>query len=289
MKVNSNLVQDIVTYYKNKLRSIYTESEAYSLLYTLIFQFFGFSKIDLVKQSNLRLNESEMLKIHFAIKDLINQKPIQYITGKLEFLDLELQIEAGVLIPRPETEQLVQLIIDDLKQKDTFYNIMDIGTGSGCIPLALKYYLNNISASGIDISASAIELARKNADLLSLDVKFERIDVFDESQINGIDMFDLIVSNPPYVKESEKQFMQKNVLDYEPDLALYVSDENPLKYYDRIAQIGRKILKDKGSLYFEINEFLGSEMIALLNKYNYQNIIVKKDFNNRDRFVSAFK
>ena len=278
-----------MAYYKLKLGQTYSENEASSLLYTLISQFFGYSKIDLVKQSDLRLNESEILKIHFAIKDLISQKPIQYITGKVEFLDLELQIKKGVLIPRPETEELVQLIIEDLKQRKSNYSLLDIGTGSGCIPLALKHYLKDIRACGIDVSSEALELARKNAEILKLDVSFKSVDILDLGQIKSLDKVDLIVSNPPYVRESEKKHMQKNVLDYEPDLALYVSDENPLKFYDRIALIGTEILNENGLLYFEINEYLGKEMIELLDKYGYQNIQIKKDYNDRDRFISAIK
>lgn len=289
MKVNSNLISDIIHYYKEKLQSSYSDNESSSLLYTLIDHFFNISRLDLIKQDDMRLSESEMLKIHFAVKDLLLNKPIQYITGKVEFLNLELKIHEGILIPRPETEQLVQLILENTNTLKPGSSILDIGTGSGCIPLALKHHQRSLNISAIDISKEAIKLARLNAEAYQLEVQFNQIDVFDDLQVKALGKFDTIVSNPPYVRNSEKKDMQKNVLDFEPELALYVSDEDPLIYYERIAQLGKKMLNDNGVLYFEINENLGELMLELLDKYGYQNIQIKKDFNDRDRFVYALK
>lgn len=289
MKVNSNLIKDILHHYKERLGSCFSESEALSLLYTLMDHFFKISKLDLVKQPTIRLSESEMLKIHFAVKDLLKHKPIQYITGKVEFLDLELQIKEGILIPRPETEQLVQLILDNLVSVNKNLSVLDIGTGSGCISLALKHHQSTLNVIGMDLSEESIELARINAKSHKIDVKFVQMDVFNETKVQSLGKFEIIVSNPPYVRDCERKHMQKNVLDFEPELALFVRDDDPLRYYKWIAQLGRQMLSDKGVLYFEINESLGKDILELLHKYDYQNIQIKKDFNDRNRFVCAFK
>lgn len=289
MKVSSNLISDLIPYYKQKLMAVYSASESSSLLYRLFEHFFGISRIQLVKQADMRLSESEMLKLHFAVKDLLLNKPIQYITGKLEFLDLELQIQEGVLIPRPETEQLVQIVMENIKTRNTELSILDIGTGSACIPIALKHQQKDLLMSAIDVSVDAIELAKRNAAAHQLRIDFKLMDVFSDSQMESLDKFDIIISNPPYVRNAEKKKMQKNVLDYEPELALYVSDDNPLLYYERIARLAKDMLKQHGELYFEINEYLGEEIRELLVNNGYQDIQILKDFNGRDRFAHALK
>lgn len=286
MQVNSNLLSDILKYYKLKLESAFNEQESISLLYKLFDDFFGYSKIDMVKNSEIRLSESELLKVHFAVKDLLESKPIQYITGKVEFLDFKLSIEEGVLIPRPETEELVQLIIEGVKVNSGL-RVLDIGSGSGCIPIALKSCMKSSEVIGIDVSKIAIQLARKNALTNKLDVDFRKIDVFKDDQVLSLGKFDILVSNPPYVRNLEKSMMQANVLNYEPELALFVDDQDPLIYYKQIAQLGKKLLNEGGKLYFEINEALGDEMIALMNSYGYQKVQLIKDFNNKDRFIKA--
>ena len=244
--------------------------------------------MDLVSNDEIRLSESEMLKLHFAVKELLNNKPVQYITGEAYFADLKLCVDESVLIPRPETEQLVELILSDLHSAEEL-RCVDIGTGSGCIPLSLKHRKQSWGMCGIDLSKGALEIARKNARELSLDVQFVNIDVFNKELMNDLGVFDVMISNPPYIKENEKVLMSQNVLDHEPEQALFVPSDDPLKFYTHIAKLGRVMLKDRGLIYFEINEAHGEEMLEMMHKLGYRQILLKKDFNDKDRFVCALK
>lgn len=220
------------------------------------------------------------MKINEIIKDLIANKPIQYILGKANFFNLSFIVNKHVLIPRQETEQLINWILNY-----EFNSVLDIGTGSACIPISLsKNSTANITA--IDISSNAIKIAKKNADNYNLNITFLCEDIF---KFNPDSKFDLIVSNPPYVLESEMKKMHKNVLNFEPHNALFVEDSDPLIFYNYIAQFAFKYLNSKGALFFEINESFGVEIKLILNKLDFVNIELKKDLNGKDRMIKAIK
>ncbi len=270
-------------YFIESLSDQYELRELNSFFFLLIENVKQWNKIDFSIHRKLEVTKEEYFIFKNAIKSLRSKTPIQYIIGHVIFYDLHLKVNKNVLIPRPETEELIRLIKDN-NIPHSPQNILDIGTGSGCIILALKTFFLDSYCLGIDISKAAIETAKKNAQNLGLDVCFLREDVFN---YNGTKKFDLIVSNPPYVTESEKKLMDSNVIDYEPHRALFVKDANPLLYYKRIAELGIKTLNNNGKIYFEINEKYGYEVVYLLKELGYKNLSLKKDFQERNRFVSA--
>jgi release factor glutamine methyltransferase len=206
--------------------------------------------------------------------------------GETEFFGLRLKVAPGVLIPRPETEELVQWIIDLVKPADP--SILDIGTGSGCIALALKNELKNAQVSAVDFAEHALEIARKNVRMNQLEVEFIKADILNWQNYNW-ELFDVIVSNPPYVREQEKKAMQPNVLKFEPEKALFVSDDKPLVFYREIARFAQKYLKDEGELFFEINENLGEETVELLQGENFSDVELKKDLHGKMRMLKCRK
>jgi release factor glutamine methyltransferase len=224
-----------------------------------------------------------------TIKDIIQQlesgKPIQYIIGETEFYGLTIKVNTDVLIPRPETEELVDLILKSKSNKPL--RILDMGTGSGCIAIALAKNLTESMVLGVDISDTALVIAKENARLNNVNVRFELVDILNiNEKLNG-DKFDLIVSNPPYVRQSESGLMKNNVLGYEPHIALFVDDENPLIFYNAIVQKAGELLKPNGKIYCEINEAFGKELVELFSDYKLLDINIHKDINNKYRFISA--
>ncbi len=285
MKVPSNKIADIFRHYLQVLEGIYELSEAKSFLYLLLDHFFTITRLDLAKNPDARLSESELLKIHFAVKELMNHKPIQHIIGSSSFCGFEFCVNSEVLIPRPETEELVERIIQDVD--DANVSILDIGTGSGCIAISVSKKLPNSMIHAIDVSEDALIIAKKNAKLNGAAVNFLQMDILSNKETACLPKFDIIVSNPPYVRESEKTLMQKNVLDYDPELALFVSDEDPFIFYRVITELGKNHLNQNGKIYFEINEAFGCEISKLLEDRNYSDIKIHKDFRSKDRFISA--
>ena len=213
-------------------------------------------------------------------------EPIQYIFGETDFLDFKIKVTPSVLIPRPETEELVHWIIE--KRIPNNSRILDVGTGSGCIALALKKRLKNCNVFGVDISAEALEVARKNGKINKLHVDFFQADILKWEQIQW-EKFDVIISNPPYVRLSEKLEMNNNVLLYEPEKALFVTNEDPLVFYRTIAAFANKYLNEDGKLYFEINEYLAFEMKNLMLGMGFNNVEIKKDINGKNRMIYCEK
>lgn len=212
-------------------------------------------------------------------------EPLQYIEGRTLFLGREFWVAPGVLIPRPETEELVELM---LKEIPADARILDVGTGSGCIAISLAKALPDALVTAWDVSPEALSVARANARKLQADVRFVECDVL-ACQVDEVGLYDVIVSNPPYVTEAEKADMEPNVLQWEPSLALFVPDDDPLRFYRRIAVLGRDMLADGGRLYFEINRAYGREMVEMLRTMGYVRVRVKKDLSQNDRFVIAEK
>lgn len=286
MKVPSNLVKDIRKYYCELLCSLYEKDEANAMILILFKYYFNIDRVRMVLEPDLRLSESEMLKIHFAVKDLLRNKPIQYVTGETEFCDLKFKVNENVLIPRPETAEMISKIVNS--QHSTVNNhcsIIDIGTGSGCIAISLAKMISNSNVYALDISEEALKIAKENAFNNNVNVSFIHDDILNLK--NNIETkFDIIVSNPPYVRELEKVEMHNNVLKWEPHKALFVSDNDPLIFYRNILEFAKTHLKDNGEVWFEINEYLGKEMSDLCHESGFSDVKIYKDFRDRDRVMS---
>lgn len=284
MKVPSNLVRDIRNYYCEQLCSIYDKNESNTLILILFEYYFNINRIKMSLEPELRLSESEMLKLHFAVKDLLKNKPIQYIIGETEFCDLKFKVNENVLIPRPETSELVRLIAN-IHQPSTISNILDIGTGSGCIAISLAKMIPQSNVYALDISEKALDVAKENAINNNVNITFIHDDILTKTQTLTQTKFDIIVSNPPYVRELEKVDMHNNILQWEPHNALFVSDEDPLIFYRSILEFSKKHLKENGEIWFEINEYLGKEMKDLCEEAGFSNIEIYKDFRDKERFL----
>jgi release factor glutamine methyltransferase len=246
----------------------------------------SFSTADLLVKGDTALDSSQSAFVEESVKRLKKYEPVQYITGETDFLDLKLKVTPATLIPRPETEELVMWVAEHLNSSGM--HVLDIGTGSGCIALGIKSRNPEVIAEAWDVSDEALKTAKENAETNNLDVKFEKVDILNfEPDEKYTGRYDVIVSNPPYVRESEKELMEKNVLDYEPHLALFVDDSDPLLFYRVIAVIAKKLLKKGGMIFFEINEAFGDETKKLLENYGYSSVEVKKDINGKDRMVKA--
>lgn len=286
MRIPSNKVCDIERFAYRELEDIYNRNEIRTLLQMMFEHFLGWSVAHLLVSKNATINQSDLLKLNFAIKDLRAGKPIQYIIGSTEFCNLTLSVSPHTLIPRPETAELVYLIADKEKERQPQY-ILDLCTGSGCIAIALAKAFPAAKVFATDISAEAMAVAKKNAECNKADVSFVIADILREENPAG-ESYDIIVSNPPYVREMEKVMMNRNVLDYEPHIALFVPDGDPLMFYRHIAEFASKHLRTGGKLYLEINEALGNETAALLEKQGYRPIIHKDSFG-KDRMIEASK
>ncbi|MEM7101751.1 MAG: peptide chain release factor N(5)-glutamine methyltransferase [Bacteroidota bacterium] len=234
----------------------------------------------------------ELAKVKLITDRLASGEPVQYIIGEAHFYGLDFLVNENVLIPRPETEELVNWLIKDQKHySETGFgiSILDIGTGTGCIPLTLKKYLSEATIYGIDFSSDVIQLAQKNAEKLDLKVDFFVMDILDKSHWSKALIYDVIVSNPPYIPESEKVLMHKNVSEFEPHSALFVPESEPLIFYETITRFSLDHLKPGGQLFFEINEFKESEVVAILRSHGYQEIEVEKDMQGKERMVKGVR
>jgi len=271
----------------SELSEIYLETEIQSFFNILIEFQLNLSRIEVALQPDLEISEIAITFLQKAISELKINTPIQYIVGETEFYGLKFNVNENVLIPRPETEELIDWILENakLKTQNPKLKILDIGTGSGCIAISLAKNLSNTDVFALDISSEALKIAKKNAQLNKVDIYFSEIDI-----LNTVDLpekYNVIVSNPPYVRELEKELMQQNVLAHEPHLALFVKDNNPLLFYDRIAELAKKHLSKNGSLYFEINQYLGNKTVELLKQKGFQNVKLKKDLFGFDRMIKA--
>ena len=286
--VNSNSVNEIITYYQEKLSELYPSNEIKNITEMMFEHFMGWDKMTLRSNSKSSLSESELLLFHQALKRLSKNEPVQHITGKVEFYSLPFKVNKHALIPRPETEELVDLVIKECSGSET---ILDIGTGTGCIPISLKKQLKNTIVYGVDVSADALAIATDNAALNSTEVTFVKEDVLQMSSIeNSIKKeFDVIISNPPYITNSEKRLMNENVLTFEPHIALFIDDDDPLLFYDKIGHLAYDNLSSGGKLYFEINEHYGNQTMKLLKSIGFSDIRILKDLQNKDRIVSAIR
>ena len=262
----------------------YPEPEAKALAKGILAEVFRFSTLDLYDGKDRDFSEKEHAELEDILARLKRFEPFQYITGETSFCGLPLHVAPGVLIPRPETAELVDWIVTDFGDK-AHLNIVDIGTGSGCIAIALAKFLPGARVSAWDISDAALDIARRNAERNGVHVDFKQVDVL--SHISAEANAHIFVSNPPYIREREKTDMERNVLDWEPEQALFVPDDDPLRFYRKIAELGLVHLAPSGVLYVEINQAYGPETVDLLTGMGYQNVILRKDMSGNDRMVKA--
>ncbi|MGV6861741.1 MAG: peptide chain release factor N(5)-glutamine methyltransferase [Putridiphycobacter sp.] len=285
MFVKSNKLVDLLPYYLDKLDGIYGKKEIENIFYLVCDYKHQLSKVE-VRMSSKKLSESELLLHRNIVKRLQKHEPIQHILGIVEFYGCPFKVNGDVLIPRPETEELVDLILNDLKNKQL--NVLDIGTGSGCIPICLKKNNKNLKVSAVDISDSALEVARQNAKLNQVEIDFYQADVL-KSELDFITQQDVIISNPPYVLDRDKKNMAQNVLNFDPHLALFVDDKTPLLFYKRIVYLAQKILNPSGIIYFEIHEEFGEAIYQLLQENGFTGVKIIKDLQGKDRMAKAIK
>ena len=275
------------THFIQELSSIYEEGEAESFFYLILEAKLQLKRIDLALQPDLTFSEAELVVWNSILEDLKKEIPIQYLLGKTNFYGLDFEVNENVLIPRPETEELVEWILEDCGKIDTTseFSILDIGTGSGCIPISLKKQLPQAKVSAIDVSEKALEVAKGNAKLNGVEVHFILQNILETTDL--LESYDVIVSNPPYVRNLEKQEIKNNVLEYEPHLALFVADDDALIFYRKIGTLALKSLRPNGKLFFEINQYLGKETVDLLNDLGFQNVELRKDIYGNDRMILA--
>ena len=279
-------MQKTIQYIRAELAPFYPETEITGFIQLIMNSVLGLSYTQMVLEKDRVLENSESGRIKAIVERLKTHEPIQYILGVAEFYGLELNVQLGVLIPRQETEELVDWIC---KTKiPEIAKMLDIGTGSGCIPLALKNELPAAEVMAVDVSENALLIATENAQKHQLEVTFELADILKWHE-RSWPRFDVIVSNPPYVMEREKKQMEANVLEYEPGLALFVSDTDPLIFYRTIAQFASKQLNESGYLFFEINENLGDEMVELVKQLGFKSIELRRDLNGKNRMLRCRK
>lgn len=289
MKVPTNKLKDAVRYYTQELEPIYGADESKLLVFELTDHFFGFNRLKLALEPEHRLTESEMLSLHFAVKELKRHKPLQYIIGYTFFSGLKFKVNPSVLIPRPETEELVAIAVEFCRANPQVRRALDVGTGSGCIAISLKNACHLVHVSACDISQEAIIVAKENAKNLCADIDFMVCDMRDGLAHQWNSGFDLIVSNPPYVTESDAKLMKPNVLDWEPDLALFTPENDDLFYYRLLAEMSLNQLNVQGMLLVEINEALGDAVKTLFIGAGLNEVTVSSDLHGKDRFVTARK
>ena len=278
-------IKNLKSNFFSELQAIQEDSEIESFFFILTEYLHNLKRIDISLNPDFEVSETDLKKWNVIISELKTEKPIQYITGEAWFYGLRFEVNENTLIPRPETEELVEWIVDEQKTKDKRQkvSILDIGTGSGCIPITIKKEIPNALVSAIDVSEKALEMARKNAIDNEVEVNFILQNILESESL--IEKYDIIVSNPPYVRNLEKQEIKKNVLDYEPHLALFVEDTDALLFYRKIAQLALSGLAPNGKLFFEINQYLGKETIELLENLGFKNIELRKDFVGNDRMI----
>ena len=297
------LLKQYKSHFFDALKNSQDEQEIESFFFILTEYLHNLKRVDVALNPNFKLSDEEVKKWNAILAQLQQEKPIQYITREAWFYGLKFEVNENTLIPRPETEELVEWIIESWKlgagswksENQKRINVLDIGTGTGCIPIALKANLPQANVFAIDVSEMALEVAKRNAELNKVEVNFIQANILEVEDLSQLpssiihhpSSYNIIVSNPPYVRNLEKQEIKKNVLDYEPHLALFVEDTDALLFYKKIAQLAIKNLSPNGLLFFEINQYLGKETVELLENLGFKNIELKKDIYGNDRMVKC--
>lgn len=281
------VIKDLKQYFFDELIAIHGQDEVESFFFILTEYLHNLKRIDLALNPNFEISEAEVQKWEAIISELKTEKPIQYIIGETWFYDSKFYVNEHTLIPRSETEELVDWIVETEKKnnKREKLAILDIGTGTGCIPISLKKNIPYAEVFAIDVSEEALKVAKRNAESNQVEINFILQNILETEDLKQ--QFDIIVSNPPYVRNLEKQEIKKNVLDFEPHLALFVEDTDALLFYRKIAQLALKNLTPNGLLFFEINQYLGKETVELLENLGFKNIELKKDIYGNDRMIKC--
>lgn len=287
------LLKEVKNIFHAELDAIYGKDEVNSFFFLLIEHYFELERFVLALQPNLNIEKEQETILFKALSELKLDKPIQHITGTAYFMDLDFTVNEHVLIPRPETEELVRWVLDDVKEVKHFLNILDMGTGSGCIPISLDKNLVDAKVYALDVSPQALMVAEENNRTLGANVTFVKADMLSlhsKTSAKELDQkFDIIISNPPYVRELEKAEMQNNVIDHEPSLALFVPDEDPLKFYKAVVNFASEHLNKNGCLYLEINQYLGEETKQILQQSNFKTIDLRPDMFGNDRMIKGIR
>lgn len=291
------LLKSYKSIFLQELAPLYDEKEIESFFYIVLESFHNKKRIDLALNPAMEMDAVQLLRWESVLSDLKKEKPVQYILGETEFCGLPFLVNENTLIPRPETEELVEWILQSTKceEQNTKLNVLDIGTGSGCIAISLAKNFSKAQVFAIDVSEKALATAKKNAEINGVEVDFIQTDILLVNDLKELvtrnsqltTKFDIIVSNPPYVRNLEKEEIKPNVLEYEPHLALFVEDNDALLFYRKIAALAKKNLSEKGKLYFEINQYLGKETVGLLEEMGFKNIVLMKDIYGNDRMISC--
>lgn len=287
MKVAGNRVGHIVDFFHSELSNVYDGGEISALINEAFEHYMGFDRNDYHNRLSENLNQSDLLKLYDCCKELKTGKPIQYILKNAWFYGLKFSVDENVLIPRPETEELVHLII---KQNSECHSLLDIGTGSGCIPISIKHHLTNCDVSACDISAGALNVAKKNSEINNCPVLFIETDVLNDNTFSSSvkSKFELIVSNPPYIKQSEKNSLHTNVVAHEPHLALFVNDMDEIIFYRKIINACKDLLMPKGKLYFELNPLTANEVKSYADNTDlFTSVELINDMSGKLRFMKA--
>jgi len=261
---------------------MYPEEEVRNFRVLLVEEYLSLSGPQAVLEAAKKLTESEENRFNKAIQALKNHIPVQHVIGHTKFFELPFKVTNDTLIPRPETEELVAWILESTNEH---FSLLDIGTGTGCIPISIAYNKPKAKVTAIDVSENALQVARQNASYNHVSIDFITQDILEATTLPSA--YDVVVSNPPYIRELEKQEIQPNVLDHEPHLALFVSDEDPLLFYRQIAQLAKSRLKTGGYLFFEINEYLGQDTVILLKLTGFKTVELRKDMYGKDRMIRA--
>jgi release factor glutamine methyltransferase len=283
------ILKEFKLFFNEALSAIYPKTEIDSFFFILMEEKLKLQRIDTVLKPDFLITKKNLIDLKTIVKRLQKEEPIQYIIGSTEFYGLPFLVDKNTLIPRTETEELVSWVLDEIKvltnNKITELSILDIGTGTGCIPISLAKNLTSLNISAIDISPEALIIAKQNAILNKVTIEFIELDILNAESLPQ--EYDVIISNPPYVRELEKVEIKNNVLENEPHLALFVADENPLIFYNKIADLAKQQLSKNGMLFFEINQYLGKETVNMLVKKGFKNIQLKKDLFGNDRMIKA--
>ena len=283
------ILKEFKLFFNEALSAIYPKTEIDSFFFILMEEKLKLQRIDTVLKPDFLITKKNLIDLKTIVKRLQKEEPIQYIIGNTEFYGLPFFVDKNTLIPRPETEELVAWVLNETKvlanNKTIELSILDIGTGTGCIPISLAKNLTSLNISAIDISPEALLIAKQNAILNKVTIEFIELDILNTESLPQ--EYDVIISNPPYVRELEKEEIKNNVLKNEPHLALFVADENPLIFYNKIADLAKQQLSKNGMLFFEINQYLGKETVNMLVKKGFKNIQLKKDLFGNDRMIKA--
>ena len=283
------ILKEFKLFFNEALSAIYPKTEIDSFFFILMEEKLKLQRIDTVLKPDFLITEKNLIDLKNIVKRLQKEEPIQYIIGNTEFYGLPFLVDKNTLIPRTETEELVAWVLDEIKvlanNKITEPSILDIGTGTGCIPISLAKNLTSLNISAIDISPEALLIAKQNAILNKVTIEFIELDILNTESLPQ--EYDVIISNPPYVRELEKEEIKNNVLENEPHLALFVADENPLIFYNKIADLAKQQLSKNGMLFFEINQYLGKETVNMLAEKGFKNIQLKKDLFGNDRMIKC--